>query len=69
MAMALDRETRTVRVELRLTQAESRLLDKMAERFGKTRSGFLRLALHAIALYPTDEAAGEDPILFLGATT
>jgi len=69
MAMALDRETRTVRVELRLTQAESRLLDEMAERFGKTRSGFLRLALHAIALYPTDEAAGEDPILFLDATT
>lgn len=67
--MVLNRETRTVRVELRLTQTESKLLDEMAERFEKTRSGFLRLALHAIALYPTEGAAGGDPILFLDATT
>ena len=58
-----------VRMELKLTREESELLDAQAEAFGVTRSGLLRLALHAIDLFQDELDGGPERILYLDPKT
>jgi len=59
----------SIRMELRLTREESELLDTLAEAFDKTRSGFVRLAIHAIALFQDELGEDGERILYLDPMT
>lgn len=69
MGHTAAQDLHTIRMCLRLTPEENELLDEQAERFGKTRSGFLRLALYAVALFVEGMEVEGGPILYLDPMT